>query len=105
MWLTVTFTDSTDKRVKTVQAYTYVYKPYIEPVGVAHRTCNDRGDNHYAQNVAWISGVHDTDSSALGSHYPNSDSGHGLLALSSSDSRNSAPQVGELYAQMSSYFS
>ncbi len=101
---TVTYTDSGDKRQKTVQAYTYVYKPYVEPVGVAHRTVNDRGTNHYGQNISWISGVHDTDSAALGSHYPNSDSGHGLLALSSSDTRNNAPQVGELYAQMSSYF-
>ena len=101
---TVTYTDSADARQKTVQAYTYVYKPYVQPVGVAHRTVNDRGDNHYGQNISWISGVHDTDSSALGDYYPNSNSGHGLLAFSSGDTRNDAPQVGELYAQMSSYF-
>ena len=105
---TASFTDTTDNRVKTVSAYTYVYKPYVQPVGTAIKTVNDRGSNHYGQNLAWISGVHDTDSSALGSHYPNTSAtsdGNGLLVISSSDSSGTAVgKVGGLYAQIPDRF-
>ena len=104
---TASFTDSTDNRVKTVTAYTYVYKPYVQPVGTAIKTVNDRGSNHYGQNLAWISGMHDTDSSGLGDHYPNTyltKDGKGLMVLSSSDSSGgiSVSNKGGLYAQFAS---
>ncbi|MBQ7541797.1 MAG: InlB B-repeat-containing protein [Clostridia bacterium] len=101
---TATFTDSTDNRVKTATAYTYVYKPYVQPVGTAIKTINDRGSNHWGQNLSWISGVHDTDSSALGDYYPNTSltsSGSGLLVLSSSNQSGcvAVGDYGGLYAQ------
>lgn len=99
---TVTYTDSADARTKTVQAYTYVYKPYIEPVGSAIKTLNDRGDNHYGGNLSWICGMHDADSSALGDYFPKCGTDHGLMALSSSDPSGS--EAGQLYAQMADRF-
>ena len=98
---TATFTDTADYRVKTATAYTYVYKPYVQPVGTAIKTCNDRGSNHYGQNLSWISGVHDTDSSALGDYYPNTmltKDGKGFLTFSSSSS-NGTVAVDRLYGQ------
>ena len=100
---TATFTDSTDGREKTAVAYTYVYKPYVSPVGVATRTVNDRGTNHYGSNSAWICGVHGIVSSAAGTHYPNtslSSDGKGFMAISSSV--NNGVKIDDLYAQLAS---
>ena len=97
---TVTYKDPTDYRYKTVQAYTYVYKPYVEPIGTSIETLNDRGDNHYGGNLSWICGVHDT--SVEGDYYPNTGTSKGLMAISSSDSSGSAS--GSLYAQIPDRF-
>ncbi len=93
---TATFTDSADKLVKSISAYTYVYKPYVAPVGVAHRTENSRGTNHFGQSISWISGVHGVNTT--GSHYAKTEqNGNGLMTFSSSASNGI--QIGELNAQ------
>ena len=86
-WI-ATFKDTGDALEKTATAYTYVYKPYVAPVGVAERTVNDRGDNHYGQCVSWISGVHGVVDA--GSRYPNvalTKDGNGLMTFSSTGAR------------------
>lgn len=98
---TATFTDNNDHLSKSVSAYTYVYKPYIAPVGVAQKTCNDRANNHYGQSISWISGVHGV--ANAGTHYANttvSSSGKGFLPFSSSGSLG--VPVGNLNAQFAS---
>ena len=100
---TVTYTDTADNRVKTVKAYTYVYKPYVQPVGVALRTLNDRGTDSFGQNISWVSGVHDMSSDSSGTYYPNtclSADGFGLLPFSSG--AVNGLRVGDLYAQFGS---
>ena len=97
------FTDSTDGREKEAYAYTYVYKPYISPLGVATRTVNDRGSNHYGSDLAWICGVHGIVSGTAGTHYPNTaltSDGKGLMVMSSSV--NNGVKIDDLYAQMAS---
>lgn len=55
---TASFTDSTDGIDKSVKAYTYVYKPYIQQAGVALKSVNGTSSRRlYAQNTAWISGI------------------------------------------------
>ena len=102
---TARFTDSNDGLVKRVQAYTYVYKPYVQPVGTALRTVNDRGSNTYGGNLSWISGVHGTDASTMESTlmYPKtvtSDSGFGFLPFSSA--AENGLMIGSLFAQFAS---
>lgn len=92
---TVAYTDQTDGRNKTVSAYTYVYKPYVQPVGTAIRNKNDRGTDSYGSNISWISGVHGivTD----GNYYPaTTQSQYGLVPFSSA--LPFGQKVDELYA-------
>lgn len=80
-----TFTDTVDGYSKTVTAYTYVYKPAIQPVGVGLRIENTGGTNHYGQDLAWISGVHSFNTD--GNRYPNSKLGvKNIVPFSSSNS-------------------
>ena len=100
---TATYTDTNDQREKTAVAYTYVYKPYVQPVGVGIRTENDRGTNTFGSILAWISGVHDTKDGSDGEKYPNtttSSQGYGLMPISSSI--NNGVKIGNLYAQLAS---
>ena len=76
------FVDKLDGQTKVAYAYTYVYKPYIQPVGVANRTKNNSGSSHYGSNLSWISGVHGI--TADGTHYPNSAKGTNMLVPFSS---------------------
>ena len=97
---TVNFVDGADGITKSVKSYTYVYKPFIQPAGVAQRTENNRGTNSFAQNISWVSGVHGF--STTGSYYPKSEVGsRGLVAFSSSNP--SGVQLGKVgtkyYAQ------
>ena len=95
-----TFVDKLDGQTKVAYAYTYVYKPYIQPVGVANRTKNNSGSNSYGSNFSWISGVHGI--TTTGSHYPNSAKGTSML-LPFSSSNPSGVKLGlvgtQYYAQ------
>ena len=95
-----TFIDKLDGQTKVAYAYTYVYKPYIQPVGVANRTKNNSGSNSYGSNISWISGVHGI--SGTGSYYPNSAKGTSML-LPFSSSNPTGVQLGlvgtQYYAQ------
>ena len=91
-----TFVDKLDGQTKVAYAYTYVYKPYIQPVGTAIRTKNQNGTDHFGQNVAWISGVHGV--SGTGSKYPKSNANEfGLVTFSSSNAKGVL--LGSKYAQ------
>ncbi|HAX83293.1 MAG TPA: hypothetical protein DCY15_02015, partial [Ruminococcaceae bacterium] len=80
----VTFVDKLDGQTKVVYRYTYIYKPYIQPVGTAIRSKNARGNNSYGQNLTWISGVHSL--KTTGDRYPNSKSGtNNILTFSSTN--------------------
>ena len=97
---TVSFVDSSDGITKSINAYTYVYKPFIQPAGAAIRAENNRGTNHFVSNISWVSGVHGFDTT--GSYYPKSETGiRGLVVFSSSNPQG--VQVGKvgtkLYAQ------
>lgn len=78
---TATYTDTVDGQTKTAYAYTYVYKPYVYPIGVAQRSVNNRGTNHYGQSISWISGVHDT--LIERNNYPTVNTDYGFLPFSS----------------------
>lgn len=43
---------------KSVYAYTYVYKPYMVPVGAASRAEETHNDSVFSQHATWISGAH-----------------------------------------------
>ena len=78
-----TFVDKT----KVAYAYTYVYKPYLQPVGTAINTNNYRGNNSYGYDISWISGIHSFNtSSTKATHSPNStNGGKSLVTFSSSN--------------------
>ena len=65
-----TFVDKLDGQTKVAYAYTYVYKPYIQPVGTGMYTNNYRGTNSYGSNSSWVSGIHSL--KTTGDYYPNS---------------------------------
>ncbi|MEE1245894.1 MAG: bacterial Ig-like domain-containing protein [Acutalibacteraceae bacterium] len=80
----VTFVDKVDGQTKVVYRYTYLYKPYIQPVGSALRAENARGTNSFGQNISWISGIHSL--LTTGDRYPNSAQGvNDLLPFSSTN--------------------
>ncbi|MGN1419450.1 MAG: hypothetical protein ACI4W6_08990, partial [Acutalibacteraceae bacterium] len=89
---TAKYVDSVDGKTKTAVAYTYVYKPYVVPVGGFVRTVNTNYNNSYAQQMTWISGVHSISVGTLhddGGYYPNyctSSNGKGLAAFLSNAS-------------------
>ncbi|MBQ7548485.1 MAG: hypothetical protein IJT03_02140, partial [Clostridia bacterium] len=98
---TASFVDSRDGLTKTAYAYTYVYKPYIQPIGVGLRTKNNRGNDSYGSINAWLSGLHGLNGTA-GSYYPKAETnGFGLVPFSSSNPVGvQLGQLGEkLYAQ------
>ena len=84
---TINYVDGVDGITKAVRAYTYVYKPFVQPVGTALRIENAQGgsaNKHFAQNISWVSGVHGIVNN--GSHYPNASKGErGLVTFSSSN--------------------
>ena len=98
-----TFVDKLDGRTKVAYAYTYVYKPYLQPVGTAINTNNYRGTNSYGYDISWISGIHSFNtSSTKATHSPNSaNGGKSLVTFSSSNPKG--VQLGvegtKLYAQ------
>ena len=97
---TVNFVDSSDGITKSVNAYTYIYKPFVQPAGAALRAENNRGTNHFGQNISWVSGIHGFDTT--GSYYPNSSIGdRGMVPFSSSNPQGvQLGKVGtKLYAQ------
>ncbi|MDD6275633.1 MAG: bacterial Ig-like domain-containing protein, partial [Clostridia bacterium] len=96
---TATFTDSRDGLSKVATAYTYVYKPLVQPVVVSIRNLNTTGDNHYLQDVSWMSGYHSLQTT--GNRYPSSAlGGNGIATLSSSNSSKGVVLDEEgLYAQ------
>ena len=98
-----TFVDKLDGQTKVAYAYTYVYKPYLQPVGTAINTNNYRGNNSYGYDISWISGIHSFNtSSTKATHSPNSTNGGKSLVTFSSSNPNGV-QLGEagtrLYAQ------
>ena len=54
----VSFKDSVDGRMKKAVAYTYVYKPYVVPVGASGQVRCTNGKDHDNSQITWISGVH-----------------------------------------------
>ena len=87
LW-TLTFTDTADGRVKHAYALTYVYKPYVAPVGAMVRSMNKWGGAayySYAQQLTWLSGVHSitpqTASTHDGNYYPNYSGDKGMSAF------------------------
>ena len=97
------FVDKLDGQTKVAYAYTYVYKPYIQPVGTAINTNNYRGTNSYGFDISWVSGIHSFNaSSARATHAPNSSTG-GKSLVTFSSSNPKGVQLGEagtrLYAQ------
>ncbi len=100
------FVDKLDGQTKVAYAYTYVYKPFIQPVGVAQQTENNTGTNHMGQCISWVTGVHGL--ATEGSHYPNSATGTSNLVtfsssnpqgvlLGSTDVKNYAQFATEIY--------
>ncbi|MCQ2485059.1 MAG: hypothetical protein MJ168_06970, partial [Clostridia bacterium] len=89
--------------VKTTKAYTYVYKPYLTPVGNAQRTKNPQGSASFGQDVTWISGVHGM--ASQGSYYAKSGTDRGLVAFSNSDANGTTltPATGFAGATSSLY--
>ena len=96
-----TFVDKLDGQTKVAYAYTYVYKPYIQPVGVANRTKNNSGSDSFGSNFSWISGVHGI--TADGTHYPNSAKGTSMLVPFSSTNPTGV-QLGEVGTQYYAQF-
>ncbi|MCH5197535.1 MAG: InlB B-repeat-containing protein [Oscillospiraceae bacterium] len=88
LW-TLTFTDAVDGKVKHTYALTYVYKPYVAPVGAMVRTKNTWGGSSpfysYAQQITWISGAHSIYQQAAvthdGNYYPNYSGDKGFSAF------------------------
>lgn len=81
---TAEFVDKTDGITKSVKAYTYVFKPVIEPVGALTRTVNDRGTDSYGSNFSWLSGIHSI--TGTGGYYPKTAQGNrGCIPFSSSN--------------------
>lgn len=87
LW-TLTLTDASDGKVKHAYALTYVYKPYVAPVGAMVRVRNQYGGaalNSYAQQITWISGAHSitgqTYASHSGNYYPNYTGDKGFSAF------------------------
>ena len=87
LW-TLTLTDAADGKVKNAYALTYVYKPYVVPVGAMVRTKNQWGGAAYfsfAQQITWISGMHSitpqTAATHDGNYYPNYTGDHGMSAF------------------------
>ena len=87
LW-TLTLNDAADGRVKRVYALTYVYKPYVAPVGAMVRTKNQWGGAayfSYAQQLTWLSGVHSITQQTSGTHdgnyYPNYTGDFGMSAF------------------------
>ncbi len=87
LW-TLTYTDIADGKVKKAYALTYVYKPYVAPVGAMVRTKNQWGGAaffSFAQQLTWISGVHSitqqTSSTHDGNYYPNYSGDYGMSAF------------------------
>ena len=103
---TASYKDSVDGYQKTVTAYTYVYKPYIQPFGVALKTINNRGDNSYGDNISWISGVHGY--SETGGRIPRAETnGSGLVTFSSTNNTNvtaGSYNTTQVYVQFSDYW-
>lgn len=103
---TVKYTDAVDGYEKQAVAYTYVYKPYIQPSGTAMDSRNEAGDNHDAGNITWVSGVHSD--AAGGDRYPNSVSGGDRSMVPFSSTAKSSKPLGvnetQLYAQFPDWF-
>ena len=81
---TLSFTDTTDGKTKKAYSYTYVYKPYVVPVGGFVKLCNSRYNDSFAQSITWISGVHSITVGTLhdnGGYYPNYSGGKGFSAF------------------------
>ena len=104
---TAAFTDNADGREKTAVAYTYIYKPYVAPVGSVIRVKNTRGAYDaasFGSNISWVCGVHGI-TGDQGEYYANttlSSNGKGLLPISSSVPNGEQVGTEGLYAQLAS---
>ena len=54
----LSYHDDVDGKDKAAYAYTYVYKPYVDPVFAAGRAGNTTGTKHYTMGYTWITGIH-----------------------------------------------
>ncbi|HAS38585.1 MAG TPA: hypothetical protein DCS04_08355, partial [Ruminococcaceae bacterium] len=89
---TANYVDATDGYTKSVTAYTYVYKPYIQPAGTIIRQKNTRGSSHYGSNFSWVSGIHSN--SEKGTYSPNSTNGGNRNMVPFSSINKSGAQLG-----------
>ncbi len=87
LW-TLTYTDTADGVLKTAYALTYVYKPYVAPVGAMVRTKNQWGGAaffSFAQQITWISGMHSITQQSTtthdGNYFPNYSGDYGMSAF------------------------
>ena len=84
LW-TLTLTDAADGRVKRVYALTYVYKPYVAPVGVMVETFNKYANDSHANQLTWISGMHSITQQTSGTHdgnyYPRYSGDYGMSSF------------------------
>ena len=84
LW-TLTLTDTADNKVKRTYALTYVYKPYVAPVGVMVETLNKYANDSYANQITWISGMHSitqqTSTTHDGNYYPNYSGDYGMAGF------------------------
>ncbi len=85
LW-TLSYTDAKDSIAKKAYALTYVYKPYVVPVGTFVRARCDYGTDSYAQQVTWIAGMHSivpqgSTKTHDGNYYPNYKGSFGLSAF------------------------
>lgn len=82
---TLTYTDVADGKVKNAYAFSYVYKPYVVPVGVMVETLNKYANDSNANQITWISGMHSitgqTSSTHDGNYYPNYSGEYGMAGF------------------------
>ena len=85
LW-TLTMLDSVaDNAVRKAYALTYVYKPYVVPVGVMVETLNKYAHDSNANQITWISGMHSrtgqSSSTHDGNYYPNYSGDFGMAGF------------------------
>ncbi len=83
---TLHYVDSADGKTKAAVAYTYVYKPYVVPVGGSISAQNDRGTNSEGGQITYITGIHGIATQGnYYARYTTTSSAYGLLPFQSSD--------------------
>ncbi|MBR0349730.1 MAG: InlB B-repeat-containing protein, partial [Clostridia bacterium] len=81
---TLKYKSSEDNLMRSVVAYSYVYKPYVVPIAGLNRVKNTGGSSHYGATIAWLSGVHSiTSGGDYAARYATNDKESGFLPFAS----------------------